>query len=727
MFNTGLILVSSGEICSNVSNYRLMLILPKIQCSELGLFISKKIKCLAYVATLATCLIASTQHSSARHPSARVLSSGCTSDYPPLSLVDEAGQADGFSVELLREAAKRVGLTVDFTVEPWSLLKEKLEKRELDILPLVAYSEKRAEEMVFSQAYLVLHGAVFTRKNETSRFKTIEDLNGKQVIVMRGDIAEDFLDTTPLGEQRLHVGLLVEAMQLLAAGKGDCVIVDSLAGTSILKELDLEDQIERAIDHVVEMETRWAFAGPKGSESLISKLNEGLLLLRADGSYDQLYEKWLAPYMAPHHYIPNWIFYALALFIFTCIGSWVLFLVWMRTLRHTVLLRTKELKAARDNATAANRAKSEFLAKMSHELRTPLNPIIGFSDLILEADERSLEKDMVKIIRDAGSHMLELVEELLTFSRLESHKVEAKQKDVVLNELFSGVITALSSMAKQKGLDFQSHIQVPDEPVRCSAQILRQIVFNLIGNAIKFTESGFVKFEVSFEASDDEAALLRVVVSDSGIGISKDKQNVIFKPFEQIDNSHTREYSGVGLGLSITYEQVQLLGGSIRLDSQLGTGSCFEVCIPLVGYKIESASNVEDASVAGCIRTQSLHVMVVEDEKVNQIVIDKILTANGHRCTLFSSAQAAIDALGAGESYDLVLMDIKMPGIDGITATRMIRETLSKELPIIGLSADVRESTKIECEKAGMNAFFEKPIRLVAFKEFLAGLTQARS
>lgn len=653
--------------------------------------------------------------------SSQTLQSGSGPDYPPLAIVNPDGEADGYSVDMLREAAYEEGYNIDFEVAPCHTLKEKLEAGELDVLPLVAYSEARAEKMIFSTPYLITYGSVFTRIDEAHRFAGVEDLAGKQVVFMRGGTAEDFLETLDFEIQPIRTDSLNQAMHLLATGEADCVVAVSLAGLRLLHEKGLDDQIVRAVKRISQMETRWCFAAPKGSELLINQLNEGLLLMRADGTYDRLYEKWLLPYMAPKSEDMSQFWYCmLALALFSVL-TWLVFYCWVRSLRHSVLSRTKELKAARDEAQAANQAKSDFLAIMSHELRTPLNPILVGSDLLL-AEATGENKKLLKIIHEAGEHMLSVVEEVLTFSRLESGSEQAKDEDVLLRDLFKSVAGMLSKMAERKELDLQVDIQVPNQPVICCGKVIRQIAFNLLSNALKFTETGFVRLEVSYLTTEGTEDLLKIIVTDSGVGIPGDKKEIIFNPFVQVDNSYTRQHSGTGLGLAITRDQVKLLGGRLSMESEVGEGSRFEVSIPIA--KKQRVSSKQEIGAEQTPEphspTKKLNIMVVENEAANRVVIEKMLDSLGHNCALFPRAQGALDALDKGELFDLVLMDIKMPEMDGITATRKIRERFSAEcLPIVGATADVMPSTRADCEQAGMSAFLEKPIRMAAMKRVL--------
>ncbi len=390
--------------------------------------------------------------------------------------------------------------------------------------------------------------------------------------------------------------------------------------------------------------------------------------------------------------------------------------------------RADAYKKAMEKANASNKAKSQFLANMSHELRTPLNPILGFSELLMNEDSHNLEdvNKLASIIYQSGQHMLSLIEEVLDFSRLQSGKSKVEMESCALKTPFTEVESILRTQAEKKGLVFDTEIDLPSEPAVCCPKILRQISFNLLSNAIKFTEKGHVKFEVAVEQSDLGSSTLKITVEDTGIGIPIKDQKRIFAPFEQVDSSISRKYSGTGLGLAITQKQIELLSGNMQLESVEGEGTRFQVSIPIEIPQTQSkAENTLDQNESNGVSeapgSQSMRIMVVEDDVPNKLVMQKMLKVLGHQSFIFSNAQEAIDNLQNGEDYDLIFMDLKMPGLNGYEATKQILKIDScKHMPIFAITANVTADAKKKCKEIGMVGFLSKPLKLNDLRSALA-------
>jgi len=381
-----------------------------------------------------------------------------------------------------------------------------------------------------------------------------------------------------------------------------------------------------------------------------------------------------------------------------------------------------------DRAEALSAAKSDFLANMTHEVRTPLNGILGMTGLALETNLASDQREYLELVKSSAEALLSLVNDVLDFSKYEAGKLALDCVNFSLRTLVREVLRPLALRASVSGLAFESAIEesVPDgvtgDPLRIS-QVLR----NLAGNAVKFTKTGKVSVHVGAEspAVSPEASprlsnvTLRFSVADTGIGIPADKHRLIFEPFTQADGSTTRKYGGTGLGLSISAGLVELMGGRIWVESEVGRGTRFTFTLPL-----ELANPPETAAAAPLSGSQDgvkreLHILVAEDNSVNQRLAARLLEREGHSVTIAGSGREALRTLERRQDgpmpFDLILMDVQMPDMDGLEATSRIREKergTGRRVPIVAMTAQAAESDRLRCLESGMDAYISKPVNV---------------
>ncbi len=367
------------------------------------------------------------------------------------------------------------------------------------------------------------------------------------------------------------------------------------------------------------------------------------------------------------------------------------------------------LSKAKEEAEAATRAKSLFLATMSHEIRTPLNAILGMTHLLDRGVLTTQQRQQVDAIQQAGDSLLALISDVLDFSRIESGQLQLETIALDLNTLAQGILPMFIPMAEQKGLRLDSRIEAAAHgPYLGDRNRIRQILINLLGNALKFTESGWVRLEIRRIQDQGDTDTLLLQVSDSGVGIDSEQLERVFEEFTQSDSSVSRRYGGTGLGLTICRNLALLMGGDIQVESRPGEGSSFSVTLPL--KRVSEVASTEAPMKPAPLPQK--RILVVDDDRINRLFLQTLLSQDGHIVDIAVNGEEALKALG-NNPVDLVLLDLHMPVMDGFETARRIRtlaDAKRANIPIVALTADVTEEAAAHCLRSGFDEVVTKPV-----------------
>lgn len=389
-----------------------------------------------------------------------------------------------------------------------------------------------------------------------------------------------------------------------------------------------------------------------------------------------------------------------------------------------------ELSAARDKAEEANRAKSTFLAMISHELRTPLNGVLGAAQLLSTTNLDPVQSDYIKIVRHSGDGLMHLLNDILDVTRIEAGKVQMEITETDLAQMIQVLETTFAAQAAQKGLLLR--VELPTDlphTVLSDRKRLLQVMSNLLSNAVKFTSQGEITLCVQCEKLGPTQAAVSFRVTDTGIGIAKNHLERVFEAFEQSDDRVTRQYGGSGLGLTLSRKLARMMGGDLTVTSEMGEGSVFILSLNLtVTIWKKTAVPVLNATETDTVNEKSMQVLVVEDHPVNRKILESWLVAQGHAVTSAENGEIALE-LCKQQGFDVILMDVNMPVMDGLTATRLLRISpcQNNQTPIVIVSASARSEDHDAGRAAGADAYLNKPVDFKALAGLLRDASEGRT
>lgn len=654
----------------------------------------------------------------------KTLRVGVDSSYPPFEWIDSDGKHQGISADFLNRLGQKLGVT--FEVIPslsWPQVLQGAREKTLDVVPCVSETPERRDFLWFTESYLAFPIVIIT-KTDTSFISGLKDLNGKTVSVVRDYAPQQAMEKKFPAIRLSLADTPLDSLEQVSTGVSYACVENLAVAVHLMQKHNIGNlKVAAPAEGIAN--TSFSMGVRKDWPELASILNKALRSIPPD-EQNAISGKWLS---IRFEHVVDWQ-RVVRIVGMVCLVSAVvffIFLYWNRKLAHEISVRKKverELIDAKAIAEKASQAKSIFLANMSHEIRTPMNAILGYSQLMqADPDLTPMQRDNVQTIMTSGEHLLHIINDILEMSRIEAGKLETRPTLFDLHALLHDVAMMVRVRTETKGiyLDISGLDSIP-RFVSADEGKLRQILINLLGNAVKFTDQGGVCLSVSVRRPlpeetllADHALVLQWSVKDTGPGIPEADLKNIFDSFEQSGSGRAKE--GTGLGLAICRQYLHFLGGDISVESKPGEGSVFNFTFPVVEGRAEDLpNNPHIPRVTGLAPDQgSRRILVVDDKETNRVILSRMLKRVGFEVKEAVDGQEAVDLYKSWHPH-MIMMDIRMPGMDGVTATRTIKELEKKtgqglKTVIVAVSASALEEERINVLKYGADDFIRKPFK----------------
>ncbi len=640
---------------------------------------------------------------------------GVDPDWYPYEQINYQGQYVGIAADLIQLIAKRCGIELKIIpTKSWEQTLAISQAGQCQIISFLNQTPEREKWLNFTDSYFT-DPNVFVSRTDHDYISNPTTLSGETVVLPQGTSIEEKLRRDYPNLRVITAESEREVFRMIADQEADLTLRSlTMAAYTIRSEgwfnLKIAGEIPAYANHL-------RIGVNKDYPMLRDILNKGVRTL----SHRDIQEAVNQHITIIVNHRMDYLFLikvGAILFVILLVGGiWALQLARLNRKLAAETVRANELLA---EAREATRVKGEFLANMSHEIRTPINGVIGMTGLLLRTELNPEQRRYSEVIQSSAQSLLGIINDILDFSKIEAHKLKLEHVDFSLRALLDDMIAGLTPELNQKGLKFTLNLP-PDIPLMLTGDPgrLRQILLNLTGNAVKFTEQGEISLSVTVADSSADGCLLRFAVRDSGIGIAPEKIGLLFRQFSQIDGSSTRKTGGTGLGLAISKQLAELMHGQIGVVSTPGRGSEFWFTARFaICRDTANPPPVKDNDIHAQLPDFSgrqLHILLAEDNHTNQLVALGILKKLGLRADVVTNGREVIDAVGR-KSYDLVLMDVQMPELDGLEATRQIRKpdsaALNRQIPIIAMTAHAMEDDRQKCLEAGMSDYVSKPVSL---------------
>ncbi|MDX8339515.1 ATP-binding protein [Draconibacterium sp. IB214405] len=644
-----------------------------------------------------------------------------SNNYPPFNFTNEKGELVGFNIDLVKAINNIYDNQIEISSSNWQTTNLMLEQNKIDGIAGAHYPGFPDNEHIYTRSVLNTSHCFFYNRNIHKKFslELLRSTKEPVVALWRNDVLTRYILSINPATKFIYAEDYDQLIELLDDENTTCAIAQRIGGMYYVDKLQKDDI--KTTNHRI-LERNMGFMLSAGSDDLAAIINNATEVLLSNGEYQRIYDKWLADYDRESSGLRDYWRYIIfiSVLVFT---TFLLLIIINRILKSRVRNKTqdlqrqldlnseimKELSEQKNKAEQSDRMKSSFLANMSHEIRTPMNGILGFAELLkTQGFSKEEELQFINIIQQSGDRMLSTINNIIDISKIESGNEEAQIKEISFTEIISELGKFFMAEATEKGIELIIEADTPEVPIHFYSDRykLTSILTNLIKNAIKFTNKGFVKISYHLSASE-----LEITVSDSGIGIAPEKQQAIFDYFVQADHSHSSGYEGSGLGLSISKGYVKLLDGEISVTSEPNKGTSFSVRIP----------NAQDQNATQTIATSQteqhtnrqtiddLKIIVVEDDETSFNFLSRILSDVTTSLKHANNGADAIKIAKENPDTDVILMDIKLPKINGFEATSQIR-AFNKDVYIIAQTAYAQENYKQQALDAGCDNLIIKPI-----------------